>query len=111
VVITLRRSKTDQESKGLIKGVPFGSSTVTCPVRALCAWLDISKISEGPLFRSLSPQGHVKRHRLRDYEVAKIVKASARQARLDPRDFSGHSLPVGLATAAARAGVPHEEQS
>jgi integrase len=48
----------------------------------------------------------VKPQRLRDYEVAKIVKASARQAGLDPQDFSGHSLRVDLATVAARAGVP-----
>jgi len=106
LVITLRRSKTDQEGKGMIKGVSFGSAPATCPVRSLRAWLDISKIGEGSLFRSLTPQGRVKPHRLRDYEVAKIVKASARRAGLDPQEFSGHSLRVGLATAAARAGVP-----
>ena len=106
LVITLRRSKTDQDGEGLIKGIAFGAAPMTCPVRALRAWLDISKIAEGSLFRSLTPQERVKPHRLRDYEVAKIVKASARQAGLDPRDFSGQSLRVGLATAAARAGVP-----
>jgi site-specific recombinase XerD len=106
LIITLRRSKTDQDGEGLIKGVPFGSALATCPVRALCAWLDISIVDEGALFRSLTPQGRVKPQRLRDYEVAKIIKTSARQAGLEPRDFSGHSLRVGLATAAARAGVP-----
>jgi integrase len=75
-------------------------------VRALRAWLDKTKIVDGALYRSLSPQGRVKPCRLRDYGVAKIVKASARRAGLDPRDFSGHSLRVGLVTAAARAGVP-----
>jgi integrase len=102
LVITLRRSNTDQDGEGLIKGIPFGSAPATCPVRALRAWLDKTKIVDGALFRPLSPQGRVKLQRLRDYEVAKIVKASARRAGLDPRDFSGHSLRVGLATAAAR---------
>jgi integrase len=106
LVITLRRSKTDRQGEGMIKGVSFGSAPATCPVQALRAWLDRSKIGEGPLFRSLTPQGRVKLQRLRDYEVAKIVKASAQRAGLDPQDFSGHSLRVGLATAAARAGVP-----
>jgi integrase len=106
LVITLRRSKTDQEGEGMIKGVSFGSVPTTCPVRALRAWLDISKICEGSLFRSLTPQGRVKPRRLCDYEVAKIVKASTRRAGLDQRDFSGQSLRVGLATAAAHAGVP-----
>jgi site-specific recombinase XerD len=106
LVITLRRSKTDQEGEGMIKGVSFGSAPATCPVRSLRAWLDRSKIGEGPLFRSLTPQGRVKPHRLCDYEVAKIVKASVRRAGLDQRDFSGHSLRVGFATATARAGVP-----
>jgi integrase len=106
LVITLRRSKTDLQGEGMIKGVSFGSALATCPVRALRAWFDRSKIGEGPLFRPLTPHGRVKPQRLRDYEVAKIIKASARRAGLDPRDFSGHSLRVGLATAAARAGVP-----
>lgn len=48
----------------------------------------------------------MKPQRLRDYEVAKIVKASALRAGLDSQDFSGHSLRVGLVTAAAHAGVP-----
>lgn len=106
LIITLRRSKTDQDGEGMVKGVAFGTAPATCQVRALRAWLDKCKATEGPLFRSLTPQGHVKPKRLRDYEVAKIVKASARRAGLEAHDFSGHSLRVGLATAAAHAGVP-----
>jgi hypothetical protein len=48
LVITLRRSKTEQEGERMIKGVSFGSVPATCPVRALRAWLDRSKIGEGP---------------------------------------------------------------
>jgi len=51
LIVTLRRSKTDQEGEGMIKGVSFGSVPATCPVRALRTWLDIIKISDGPLFR------------------------------------------------------------
>jgi integrase len=38
-VITLRRSKTDQEGAGRQIGIPFGSDPATCPVRALRASL------------------------------------------------------------------------
>jgi integrase len=37
--------------------------------------------------------------------VALIVKRAAAAAGLDPRDYAGHSLRAGLATAAAMAGV------
>jgi integrase len=34
LVITLRHSKTDQEGEGYVKGIPYGSTPATCPVRA-----------------------------------------------------------------------------
>ena len=40
LVITLRRSKTDQEGETRKVGIPFGSGPTTCPVRALRSWLD-----------------------------------------------------------------------
>jgi hypothetical protein len=36
LVITLRRSKVDQEGEGRKVGIPYGSN---CPVRSLKAWL------------------------------------------------------------------------
>ena len=33
LVISLRRSKTDHDGEGMIKGVPFGCVPATCPVR------------------------------------------------------------------------------
>src|SRR2546426_855931 len=44
LVITLRHSKTDQEGEGYDKGIPYGSTPATCPVRALRAWLEASGI-------------------------------------------------------------------
>lgn len=59
---------------------------------------------DGVLFRSINRQGKVGK-RLSDHAVARIVKARAAQAGLDPSAYSGHSLRAGFATAAAAAGI------
>jgi integrase len=105
LVIQLRRSKTDQEAEGRKVGLPFGSNPLTCPVRALRAWLDQAGITEGPIFRPVDRHGNVGKRRLTDQSVALVVKRCARAAGLDPRQYAGHSLRAGLATAAAQADV------
>ena len=104
LVITLRRSKTDQEGIGRKVGLPYGSSPEVCPVRSLRRWLDAAGITEGPIFRGVGRWGHVCDERLEDGTVARIVKKHAAALGLDPQKFGGHSLRAGLATAAARAG-------
>ena len=104
-VVTLRRSKTDQEGQGSKKGIPYGSNPDTCPVRALRAWLGASGISTGPLFRSVNRHGQMQAGRLTDQVVAMVVKRSAEAAGLDASKYAGHSLRAGLATAAAMAGA------
>jgi integrase len=106
LVVTLRRSKTDQEGVGRKIGVPYGANPATCPIRALRAWLTAAGITEGPLFRGLNRHGQILPGRLSDKAVARVVKARAEQAGLDPARYSGHSLRAGLATSAAAAGVP-----
>src|ERR671933_2243719 len=39
LIVTLRKSKTDQAGRSRRLGIPFGSSEQTCPVRSLQAWL------------------------------------------------------------------------
>ena len=50
--------------------------------------------------------GSIGTARLTDQTVAIVVKRTAAGAGLDPERFAGHSLRVGLATAAALADVP-----
>jgi integrase len=104
--ITIRRSKTDQDGRGAVVGVPHGSDPVTCPVRTLRAWLDASVIAEGPVFRGIDRGGRVRSERLTGHAIARIVKRAASLAGLDSRVFSGHSLRAGLATSSAKAGKP-----
>jgi len=104
LVVTLRRSKTDQEGAGRTVGIPYGSDPTTCPVRATTGWISAAGLTTGPLFRSITRHGRVQ-GRLSDWAVAQVVKAAATGAGLDPTLYAGHSLRAGLATAAAQAGV------
>src|SRR5258707_900858 len=103
LIVTLRRSKTDQEGKSRRLGIPFGSSEGTCPVRALQAWLETARIQDGPIFRPLDRFQRVQPTRLSAERVALIVKRRAKAVGLDPARYAGPSLRVGLATSAAAA--------
>lgn len=103
LVITVRRSKVDQEGEGATIGAPYGSNPSTCPVRTVRAWLEAVGTAEGPVFRSVDRHGNVG-GALAGAEVARIVKRSAARIGADPSAFSGHSLRAGLATSASAAG-------
>jgi integrase len=103
IILTIRRSKTDQDGVGRKIGIPFGR-TIHCPVRALEAWLSIARIEDGPVFRSVDRHGRVS-GRLSGEAVSLIVRYRIAAAGFDPAGYSGHSLRAGFATSATRAGV------
>jgi len=104
MVITLRRSKTDQTGVGRKVGVPLGR-TRYCPVRALLAWRDVSGGEGNAIFRPVDWLDRVQDTRLSGEAVPIILRDRMAAAGLDPTGFSGHSLPAGFATSAAKAGV------
>ena len=104
LVITVRRSKTDQEGAGRRLGVPRGRDPRLCPARAVAAWVEAAGLTTGPLFRPVDRHGNVSSERLADYTVVRVVKRLVAAIGLDPDDYGGHSLRAGLATAAAAAG-------
>jgi len=53
LVVTLRRSKTDQDGQGRQIGVPYGRRFKTCPVQSLQSWLEAAGITSGPIFVKL----------------------------------------------------------
>lgn len=105
VVVTLRRSKTDQEGDGRRIGIPFGR-TRHCPVGSLDRWLSRAGIERGPIFRPVNRHGQVQAGRLAGAAIAELVRQRVSAVGMDPVGFSGHSLRAGLATSAARLGVP-----
>jgi integrase len=86
-----------------------GSSPLTCPVAMLETWLNLGRITRGPVFRPLARKnGGVSAERLSDKHVARLVQKCALAAGLRGdlpegerrRAFSGHSLRAGLASSA-----------
>jgi integrase len=105
LVVTIWRSKTDQEGEGRKIGIPYGSNPETCPIRSLQEWLERSGIAEGPLFRPINRHGKIASTRISGSAVAEVVKKYVEAVGLNPDLFAGHSLRSGLATAAASAGA------
>ena len=104
LLITIRRSKTDQTGEGYEIAVPVVPNRSLCAVTAVRAWLKASEIDEGPAFRSFTMRGELTEHRIDGRDIANLVKTVTNRARLEG-DFSGHSLRAGFVTSAAEAGV------
>jgi site-specific recombinase XerD len=107
--IHLRRSKTDQFGEGSIKGLPYFDNIQYCPVQSIKKWIEISRISNGPLFRRFTKGSNLSENRLTDQTVALLIKQYLQLAGIDSENYSGHSLRSGFATSAAESGV--EERS
>lgn len=105
LIVTLRRSKTDQDGEGRKIGIPYGSNPETCPLRSLRAWLEAAAITTGALFRPIDRHGRLAVRGMSPGAVALVVKRHAIAAGLDGCRYAGHSLRAGLATSAAAAGV------
>lgn len=105
LVIRVRRSKTDPESRGTTVALPYGSTAATCPVRSYCAWIAAAGISDGPAFRSVDRHSRVGRGPMNAGSVARLIKRAAEAAGLDPANYAGHSLRAGFATQAFLNGA------
>jgi site-specific recombinase XerD len=104
-VLTLRRSKTDQEGQGRKVAIPKGAHRTTCPVTALGDWIEAAGITEGAIFREIDRHGKVSTGALHRDSVGAILKKAVARAGFDPAEFAGHSLRSGFATQAARNGA------
>jgi len=116
IMIHLTKSKTDQFGQGRNIGIPYGSSLLTCPVRALKKWLAVSEIVEGAIFRPVVYK-RIQSTRLSTNAIAEIIKKtltkvfseqglSKEEIIAKVEGFAGHSLRAGFVTSAAKASVP-----
>lgn len=111
LILTIRKSKTDQEMRGRKIGLPFIEDDKNyCPVKSLNDWIKLAPIKTGPIFCAIGRHGNGRlwaKHgtRLGNRSVNLIVKRRCVSAGYAPENFSGHSLRAGFATSAAAVGV------
>ncbi len=105
IKITIKRSKTDQFGEGMIKGLPYFANQEYCPVTNLKKWLELSNIKSGPIFKRFLKGSLISNNRLTDQSVVLIIKYYLNLAGIENKNYSGHSLRSGFATAAAESGA------
>lgn len=102
VIVTIKKSKTDQDAKGQLIAIPRYADSQYCPVLALHDWLTVADIKSGALFRRMFKGDVIGKQRLGPQAVALIVKNHVARIGLDYEQFSGHSLRSGFITSAAQ---------
>ncbi|KMO85365.1 integrase [Megasphaera cerevisiae DSM 20462] len=109
LLITLRKSKTDQYDQGQLIAIPYVQNKEVCAVTALKNWLTLSDISSGPVFRGFTRGHTIRKTRISDKTIALIVKHYAGLMGMDPKDYGAHSLRHGFATSAAQHHVEERQ--
>lgn len=104
IIVTLPRSKADQEGEGRKVGIRSRLTRGLDPVKAVWAWMQASGTEDGPLFRAIDRHGNVGWGPISDKSIARTIKRAASRAGLDPKQISGHSLRSGFITSATKAG-------
>ena len=109
VVVLIRKSKTDQESKSQPIALPRLDSEY-CPVVALEKW----KVKSGgdgdsPVFRWISKKDEVQWRVLIDQRIVALIKDYCEQIGLDRDSFAAHSTRSGYVTSSSERGVPISE--
>lgn len=104
LLITVRRSKTDQEGQGMVKAIFPGMEENTSPTALLKRWLALlDNSTDGPLFREVLKSGRITDKRLNAQSIRLIIKRAATATGLT-LDLSAHSLRSGFVTTAIRQG-------
>jgi integrase len=106
ILVTIRRSKTDQEGRGQTVGIARGENPLTDPIRALDDWLRIRPCRIGALFTRVFHPRLISEDRIGPRAISRIVQQRATEAGFDGIPVSGHSLRAGHATMAAANGAP-----
>ena len=101
-VVTIAKSKTDQEAQGQTIAIPRVPDSRYCPAQAVLEWMAMAGIEQGALFRRVTKGNKLTEDRLTDQSVARIIKRLAAPAGLMASQYAGHSLRSGFLTSAAQ---------
>ncbi|MFF2678045.1 site-specific integrase [Arthrobacter koreensis] len=117
IYLRVRRSKTDQEGEGQIKGLPYGVHPLTCPPCALYRWMDLVRAidrgkNRNQVMLALSKSGQPNSHICRDVRrLKRIVDESplfrplAGGGVIKPARMNGHAVGEVVKRRVAAAGL------
>lgn len=109
MLLTLRKSKTDQFDQGQLIAIPIVQEKNICAVHALKEWLHLSGITSGPVFRGFTRNHTIRKTKISDKTIALIVKHYAALVGMNPKEYGAHSLRHGFATTAAQHHVEERD--
>jgi integrase len=111
VVVTLAKSKTDQEMQGRSIGLHRQADDGLCPFVTLSAWrnalgeIDAKHVEhDAPVFVQVTRWGTVKPGHMTGNTIALVIQKRAMKAGLSVQ-YQGHSLRKGFVQSAHKAGV------
>ena len=105
LVLEFTHSKTNQTGDIEMVVLPWGSRPAYCPVTALRRWLEMSGVSDGPVFRSITKGNRITGRGLTPDGLSRLITQAVTRAGLDATGFSAHSLRAGFVTYAAKRGA------
>ncbi len=103
LIITVRRSKTDQEGQGMVKAIFPSKDESISPTTLLKQWINRAGIQNGPIFRRILKSGRIMDERLTPQSIRLVIRDTANNAGLS-LNLSAHSLRSGFVTTAIRQG-------
>lgn len=99
----LGRSKSDRQMQGRVYKCPALSRL--CPVTAFNAWIHLSGLTEGPVFRKIDRWGHIADDGLHANSLIPLLRSLFAEAGVaSPEEYSSHSMRRGFAGWARASG-------
>ena len=99
----LGHSKGDRQLQGRVFRCPALSRL--CPVAAFNAWVDLTGLTEGPVFRKIDRWGHVADESLHANSLIPLLRSLFAEAGVEsPEEYSSHSMRRGFAGWARASG-------
>lgn len=112
LVLSLPRSKTNQhDTEAELVVLPRSGNPDRCPVTALWTWLELSGITDGPIFQGVTKANKPSGRPLHPESINTLVQAAVGRAGIDPSRYSAHSLRAGFITYAhLRGATAHQSR-